>query len=179
MALFNPNVTVESKARNTTQLPISEGQFLMTSDTKNVFYDLDGERIQLTDIIELDTEAQRQAILAPLNKFYFVKNTGSLWRYNSNGWLEWKQGSSSSSSAVHRTLTRAGWVNNQQVVNISDLTADQNGIAGLSQDISQAEFEAAANAEMRICAQADGSFTVAYHGDKPGCDIPITIIILG
>ena len=85
MALFNPNVTVESKARNTTQLPISEGQFLMTSDTKNVFYDLAGERIQLTDIIELDTEAQRKAILAPLNKFYFVKDTGILWRDN-NGW---------------------------------------------------------------------------------------------
>ncbi len=177
MALFNPNVTVESKARNTTQLPISEGQFLMTSDTKNVFYDLAGERIQLTDIIELDTEAQRKAILAPLNKFYFVKDTGILWRYN-NGWLSWGHGGGSSSSAVHKVLTAAGWVNNQQVVSISGLTANQNGIAGLSQDISQAEFEAAANAEMRICAQADGSFTVVYHGDKPGCDIPITIIIL-
>ena len=149
----------------------------MTSDTKNVFYDLAGERIQLTDIIELDTEAQRQAILAPLNKFYFVKDTGILWRYN-NGWLSWGHGGGSSSSAVHKVLTTAGWVNNQQVVSISGLTANQNGIAGLSQDISQAEFEAAANAEMRICAQADGSFTVAYHGDKPGCDIPITIIIL-
>ena len=177
MALFNQNVTVESKARNTTQLPISEGQFLMTSDTKNVFYDLAGERIQLTDIIELDTEAQRKAILAPLNKFYFVKDTGILWRYN-NGWLSWGHGGGSSSSAVHKVLTAAGWVNNQQVVSISGLTANQNGIAGLSQDISQAEFEAAANAEMRICAQADGSFTVVYHGDKPGCDIPITIIIL-
>lgn len=177
MALFNPNVTVDSKARDTTQLPISEGQFLMTSDTKNVFYDLASERLQLTDIIELDTEMQRQAIIAPLNKFYFVKDTGSLWRYN-NGWLEWKQGGGSSSSAIHKILTTAGWVNNQQIVSISGLTAEQNGIAGLSQDISQAEFEAAANAEMRICAQAAGSLTIAYHGDKPGCDIPITIIIL-
>lgn len=178
MALFNPNVTVESKARSTTQLPISEGQFLMTSDTKNVFYDLAGERIQLTDIIELDTEVQRQAILAPLNKFYFVKDTGSLWRYN-NEWLEWKRGGSSLSYAVHRTLTKAGWINNQQVVSISGLTADQNGIAGLSQDISQAEFETATNAKMCICAQADGSFTIAYYGDQPECDIPITIIVLG
>lgn len=178
MALFNPNVTVESKARNTTQLPISEGQFLMTSDTKNVFYDLVSERIQLTAIIELDTEAQRQAILTPLNKFYFVKNTGSLWRYNNNTWLEWKRGGGSASVAIHKTLTVAGWINNQQVVTIDWLTADQNGIAGLSQDISPAEFEAASNAEMRICAQAAGSFTVAYYGDKPGSDIPITIIIL-
>ena len=37
MALFNPNVTVESKARNTTQLPISEGQFLMTSVYEKCF----------------------------------------------------------------------------------------------------------------------------------------------
>ncbi len=178
MALFNPNVTVESKARDTTQLPIREGQFLMTSDTKNVFYDLTSERMQLTDIIELDTEEQRQAILAPLNKFYFVKDTCSLWRYN-NEWVEWKRGGSALSFAVHKTLTKAGWVNNQQTVSISGLTADQNGIAGLSQDISQAEFEAAINAEIHTCAQATGSLTVAYYGDKPECDIPITIIVLG
>lgn len=82
------------------------------------------------------------------------------------------------SRAINTALTVAGWQNNQQVVNISGLTASQNGIVGLSQDTSTAEREAVASAELYICGQTDGSFTVAYDGDKPTYDIPITVILL-
>ena len=82
------------------------------------------------------------------------------------------------SRSVDTTLTVAGWENNRQVVNIDGLTATQNGVVGLSQDISTAERETVAGAELYVCGQADGSFTVAYGGDKPTYDIPITIILL-
>ena len=82
------------------------------------------------------------------------------------------------SRSVDVTLTVAGWENNRQIVEIGGLTANQNGVVGLSQDISTAERETVASAELYICGQADGSFTVAYGGDKPTYDIPITLILL-
>ena len=82
------------------------------------------------------------------------------------------------SRSVNATLTVAGWENNRQIVEIGGLTANQNGVVGLSQDISTAERETVASAELYICGQADGSFTVAYGGDKPTYDIPITLILL-
>ena len=82
------------------------------------------------------------------------------------------------SRSVNATLTVAGWENNRQIVEIEGLTANQNGVVGLSQDISTAERETVASAELYICGQADGSFTVAYGGDKPTYDIPITLILL-
>ena len=82
------------------------------------------------------------------------------------------------SRSVNATLTVAGWENNRQIVEIEGLTANQNGVVGLSQDISTAERETVASAELDICGQADGSFTVAYGGDKPTYDIPITLILL-
>ena len=52
MAYFDPNTTVDSKVRDGSIIPIKEGQFLMTTDTRSIFYDLGDRRIQLTDILE-------------------------------------------------------------------------------------------------------------------------------
>lgn len=82
------------------------------------------------------------------------------------------------SRSVDVTLTVTKWKNNRQVVEIEGLTANQNGVVGLSQDISMAKRETAVSAELYICDQVDGSFTVAYSGDKPTYDIPITLILL-
>lgn len=82
------------------------------------------------------------------------------------------------SQAVNVTLTVAGWENSRQVVTVEGLTANQNGVVGLSQDISTAERETVASAELYICGQADGSFTVAYGGEKPTYDIPLILILL-
>lgn len=82
------------------------------------------------------------------------------------------------SRSVDTTLTVAGWEDNRQIVEIEGLTANQNGVVGLSHDISTAERETVASAELYICGQADGSFTVAYGGEKPIYDIPITLILL-
>lgn len=179
MAYFDPNTTVDSKARNTSVIPIKEGQFLITTDTRSLFYDLGDKRIQLTDILVLDTEAERAALLAPVNTFYFVKDTGSLWRYMDGTWLEWPCSGSKGAiiNYVEKTLTAAGWSNSQQVVSVDGLSAEQNGVVGLSQKISASEYEAAGSASMYVCGQADGSLTIALGGDKPTCDIPIALIL--
>lgn len=83
------------------------------------------------------------------------------------------------SRAVTATLTVAGWENGQQTISVDGLTADQNGIIGLTQDISTAEKEAVRAAEMTVCGQSDGTLTIAMDGDKPTCDIPVVIILFG
>ena len=65
LSLFNVNQTVASKARNTSTVPIKDKQFLIVTDSGDIFYDSDGTRVQLTDIIVLDTESQRLALTSP------------------------------------------------------------------------------------------------------------------
>ena len=88
LSLFNVNQTVASKARNTSTVPIKDKQFLIVTDSGDIFYDSDGTRVQLTDIIVLDTESQRLALTSPFEKFYFVKGSGALWRYNNSSWVK-------------------------------------------------------------------------------------------
>lgn len=79
---FRTYETVLSKAQNTTTVPIVPGRYLICTDTGDVFYDTkDKVRKHLTDIIDVATESARQAILAPMERFYFVKETAHLWRY--------------------------------------------------------------------------------------------------
>lgn len=175
MSLFNVNQTVASKARDTSKVPMKDKQFLIVTDSGDTFYDFDGTRVQLTDILVVDTESQRLALTAPFEKFYFVKGSGVLWRYNNGSWVKCSGGSTS----VDKMLTVSAWADNKQSVSISGLTADQNGIVGLSQSASTDEREAAEIASLYVCGQADGSFTIAIGGEVPTCNIPITVILFG
>lgn len=83
------------------------------------------------------------------------------------------------SSAVTATLTASSWVNGQQTLTVNGLGATQNGIIGLSQNITEAQLSAASEAELYICGQAAGSITIAVNGTVPTCDIPVVIILLG
>lgn len=221
MAIIDINTTVESKALNHSIVPVSDGRFLIVTDTKKLMYDYGTERIVLGDIIELDTEAQRIALITPLNKFYFVKETGVLWRYNSNAWICWDNANTinahinhlvSSDSGVHGiryntasqimeiydaeteswipmsnggnstsiegTLFANGWTNGEQTITVSGLLASQNGIIGLTQNISSVQIEAVRLAELYIVGQADGTVTIAADGEIPTCDIPVVVILL-
>ncbi len=179
MNLFNPDHALERQIRDFNIIPLSMGRFLISSDTKSIFYDLQDERIQLTDIITLDTEAQRESILTPFDKFYFVKEDCMLWRHVNSEWKAWpcSGAEDGASKAFNSVLTASGWVDNKQVVKIEGLEATQNGVVGLSQNVSLAELEAASSASIYVSGQAEGSFTLSLGGDKPTCDIPITVIL--
>ena len=61
---------------------------IVAKDTKELFMDIQGTRIHITDIIHLETEDDMNDILAPLsNKFYFIKETNCLYNYNNNTWI--------------------------------------------------------------------------------------------
>lgn len=64
-------------------LPISYGQLIFSKDNRTISFDTD-VRTTYQEIIILQTEEQRKSI-SPIVAFYFVEDTGVLWRYN-NGW---------------------------------------------------------------------------------------------
>lgn len=86
---------------------------------------------------------------------------------------------SGGSTAVSATLLSGGWSSGEQTLQISGVTAESNGVIGLSQSVSDAEMEAAKNAELYVCGQGTGTITIAAYGETPTRDIPVVIILLG
>lgn len=76
--------TIFSKLSTLSQ---NEGQVVVTRDSKSLYIDLNGERIKVTDWIDINTEEELLAILTPLsNKYYFTKDTNKIWRYIEGKW---------------------------------------------------------------------------------------------
>lgn len=86
---------------------------------------------------------------------------------------------SSGSTAVSATLLSGGWSSGEQTLQISGVTAESNGVIGLSQSVSDAEMEAAKNAELYVCGQGTGTIIIAAYGETPTRDIPVVVILLG
>ena len=86
---------------------------------------------------------------------------------------------SGGSTAVSATLLSGGWSSGEQTLQISGVTAESNGVIGLSQSVSDAEMEAAKNAELYVCGQGAGTITIAAYGETPTRDIPVVVILLG
>ena len=86
---------------------------------------------------------------------------------------------SSGSTAVSATLLSGGWSSGEQTLQISGVTAESNGVIGLSQSVSDAEMEAAKNAELYVCGQGTGTITIAAYGETPTRDIPVVVVLLG
>lgn len=83
------------------------------------------------------------------------------------------------STAVTSTLLASGWASGKQTLAIEGVTADSNGVIGVTQDITDAQMEAAKNAELYVCAQDTGALTVAVFGEMPTCDIPVVVVLIG
>lgn len=125
---FNAYETTRSKVKDTGLCPIVPGQYLICTDSGDVFYDTeDGVRKQLTDIIDLETDAERVSILTPLDKMYFVKETAHFWRYLNGLWVDlsgmgitlyskeftavdWRNGAITIPSSEHRLNLKNGCV---------------------------------------------------------------------
>lgn len=86
------------------------------------------------------------------------------------------------SVAINAVLLMSAWSDDSpyvQTISVEGLTADQNGIITIGQNITTEQIEDVVAADMRISDQADGSLTITAYGDKPTRDIPVTIILLG
>ena len=66
----------------------NDGQVIVSKDSKSLYVDLDGERIEVTDWIDVDTEENLLATLTPLiNKYYYTKDSNKIWRYVNGEWI--------------------------------------------------------------------------------------------
>lgn len=83
------------------------------------------------------------------------------------------------STTVSAVLSASAWNNGQQTISVEGLGADQNGIASLPQDCSDAEYEAVCAAALMVSGQGENSLTFFVNGDIPQIDIPILILLLG
>lgn len=72
--------TVASKLPD---LPIKDAQLIFVKDKQKIALDLGGKRTFYNEIVVIETDQERQELLAPISGcFYFVVNTAVLWFYN-------------------------------------------------------------------------------------------------
>lgn len=86
------------------------------------------------------------------------------------------------SIAIDTTLLASAWSANapySQTVPVEGLAADSNGVISIGRNISSEQVDVVCDAGMRVTDQGEGTLTVTAYGDKPNCDIPVLIILLG
>ena len=81
---------------NISKTPITDGNVLVTTDTEELYIDIDGKRLHLTDVIRL-TESQILATTNPEKKLYFATDTGKIYYHDGT---EWKSISGSGSGGI-------------------------------------------------------------------------------
>lgn len=88
-------------------------------------------------------------------------------------------GKADQSQSIDTVLSASAWSENApytQTLSMEGLT--ENGVIGVSQDITDVQMEAVYSAKLRIAEQSGNTLTIKAVGDKPNIDIPVTIILL-
>ena len=80
--------TVESQLPS---VPLTDGQLVFVKDTRQLKWDVDSQRLDITNTIFLETDAEREELLTPLdNKIYVIKETQRQWFWTGTEWKELK-----------------------------------------------------------------------------------------
>lgn len=87
---LNPIMSVISTAASRLpDLAIKDGQLIFINDVQKVALDIGGKRTFYNQINVLQTESERQSLLAPIvGLFYFVLDKKILWTYQTGGWVQ-------------------------------------------------------------------------------------------
>lgn len=78
-ASMNFYSTLDAKLTN---IPVVDGNLIFVRDKRKIYMDAKGERTEYSSVITLVTEAQRVAMVSPVEGIYFVKETNILWSYS-------------------------------------------------------------------------------------------------
>lgn len=68
-------------------LVIKDGQLIFIQDIARIAFDFKGKRVFYNQIIELNTESERQKLESPSSGYYFVIDSACLWFYQ-DGWTQ-------------------------------------------------------------------------------------------
>ena len=81
-------------------------------------------------------------------------------------------------TSASATLAAASWSNGAQTVSVTGVTANSNGVIGLAETATSAQYNAALEAGLMLTAQGSGTITVSVMGDaSPTVDIPVVILL--
>ena len=83
-AILKLVATTSSKIRN---LTIQDGQLVFLTDIGRIAFDYKGKRVFYNQIVELETDDERQSLTNPLNGYYFVLDEACLWCYKDE-WIQ-------------------------------------------------------------------------------------------
>ena len=83
-AVMSLVATTSSKIRD---LTIKNGQLVFLYDIGRIAFDYKDQRVFYNQIVELDTETERQSLASPLSGYYFVIDEACLWHYQ-DGWIQ-------------------------------------------------------------------------------------------
>lgn len=75
--------TTSDRVKN---LVIKNGQVIFLQDLGRIAFDFNDKRVFYNQIVELNTEAERQSLDSPLSGYYFVIDTAVLW-YFKDEWI--------------------------------------------------------------------------------------------
>ena len=76
--------TTSSRIRD---LIIKDGQLIFIQDLGRIACDFNGKRVFYNQIVELNTEGERQSLESPLSGYYFVIDSACLWFYQDR-WVQ-------------------------------------------------------------------------------------------
>lgn len=79
-------VLYQTVASKLSDLAVVNGQIILTTDTKTIYYDINGLRLPYNIIQTYATEADRSSVLAPIEGYYYVQDTNVLWNYQNGAW---------------------------------------------------------------------------------------------
>ena len=68
-------------------LIIKDGQLIFIQDLGRIAFDFKGKRVFYNQIVNLDSEAERQNLESPISGYYFVIDSACLWFYQ-DGWIQ-------------------------------------------------------------------------------------------
>lgn len=68
------------------KIAVQSGQLIFSRDTRVIYLDTD-VRTSFESIMTVATEVVRQSLASPVDGFYFVKDTKTLWHYEDQTWI--------------------------------------------------------------------------------------------
>ena len=184
--------SVKSKIQN--NAPLKEA-IIFATDTKELFIDVNNSRIQINDLVVVDTVANLDNILAPLNKFYYVEENNLIYKYTSDGWkcitttqdqyealldsvedLQEKYEKITTEVNIEYTLLASGWVNDTYTINDPLFTQDTT-VRLSAPTLTNNEYTALSAAKIipDDTDIANNNLILKATGDVPSIDIPIII----